>query len=181
MTLHWLPNAISMLRIVLVAPILYLIVDGEYAVALLLFVIAGGSDGIDGYLAVRFNWQTRFGALLDPVADKLLVSGMFITLAWQGLLPVWLAAVVILRDLVIFVGALVYHFLIEPVQGEPSRISKLNTALQLLFLLFVLSRAGFAWPQQISLTTLGAAVLVTAVISGVDYVLRWSGRARKRA
>lgn len=181
MTLHWLPNAISMLRIVLVAPILYLIVDGEYAVALLLFVIAGGSDGIDGYLAVRFNWQTRFGALLDPVADKLLVSGMFITLAWQGLLPVWLAAVVILRDLVIFVGALVYHFLIEPVQGEPSRISKLNTALQLLFLLFVLSRAGFAWPQQISLTTLGAAVLVTAVISGVDYVLRWSDRARKRA
>lgn len=181
MTLHWLPNAISMLRIVLVVPILYLIVDGEYAVALLLFVIAGGSDGIDGYLAVRFNWQTRFGALLDPVADKLLVSGMFITLAWQGLLPVWLAAVVILRDLVIFVGALVYHFLIEPVQGEPSRISKLNTALQLLFLLFVLSRAGFAWPQQISLTTLGAAVLVTAVISGVDYVLRWSGRARKRA
>ncbi|MGB5165913.1 MAG: CDP-alcohol phosphatidyltransferase family protein [Woeseiaceae bacterium] len=181
MTLHWLPNAISMLRIVLVVPILYLIVDGEYAVALLLFVIAGGSDGIDGYLAVRFNWQTRFGALLDPVADKLLVSGMFITLAWQGLLPVWLAAVVILRDLVIFVGALVYHFLIEPVQGEPSRISKLNTALQLLFLLFVLSRAGFAWPQQISLTTLGAAVLVTAVISGVDYVLRWSDRARKRA
>ncbi len=164
-----------------VVPIPYLIVDGEYAVALLLFVIAGGSDGIDGYLAVRFNWQTRFGALLDPVADKLLVSGMFITLAWQGLLPVWLAAVVILRDLVIFVGALVYHFLIEPVQGEPSRISKLNTALQLLFLLFVLSRAGFAWPQQISLTTLGAAVLVTAVISGVDYVLRWSDRARKRA
>jgi cardiolipin synthase len=170
-----------MLRVLLVAPILYLIVDGEYVVALLLFVIAGGSDGIDGYLAVRYNWQTRFGALLDPVADKLLVSGVFITLAWQGLLPVWLAVVVILRDLVIFVGALIYHFLIEPVQGEPSRISKLNTALQLLFLLFVLSRAGFAWPQQISLTTLGAAVLVTVVISGVDYVLRWSDRARKRA
>jgi len=181
MSLHWLPNAISILRILLVAPILYLIADGEYVVALLLFVIAGGSDGIDGYLAVRYNWQTRFGALLDPVADKLLVSGLFITLAWQGLLPVWLAAVVILRDVVIFVGALVYHFLIEPVQGEPSRISKLNTALQLLFLLFVLSRAGFAWPQQISLTTLGAAVLITAVISGTDYVLRWSARARKRA
>jgi cardiolipin synthase len=181
MSLHWLPNAISMLRILLVAPILCLIVDGEYVIALLLFVIAGGSDGIDGYLAVRFNWQTRLGALLDPVADKLLVSGMFITLGWLGLLPIWLAAVVILRDVVIFVGALIYHFLIEPVQGEPTRISKLNTALQLLFLLFVLSRAGFGWPEQISLTTLGASVLVTGVISGVDYVLRWSGRARRRA
>ena len=181
MSLSWLPNAISLLRILLIAPILLLTVQENYGLALLLFVVAGGSDGIDGYLAVRFGWQTRLGALLDPVADKLLVTGMFVTLAWTGLIPVWLTAIVILRDVVIFSGAVAYNFLIEPVQGEPTRISKLNTALQLMLLLFVLSRAGFDWPNAITITVLGASVLVTVVISGVDYVLRWSGRAIRGA
>lgn len=181
MSLRWLPNAISLLRILLIAPILYLIVVGSYGPALLLFIVAGGSDGIDGFLAVRFGWQTRLGALLDPVADKLLVTGMFLTLAWVGLLPIWLTAIVILRDVVIFSGAVAYNFFIEPVQGEPTRISKLNTALQLLLLLFVLSRAGFDWPNAITITLLGASVLTTVVISGVDYVLRWSSRAIRGA
>ena len=83
-----------------------------------------------------------------------------------------------LRDIVIFGGAVAYNFLIEPVQGEPSRISKLNTALELLFLLFVLSHAGFGWPDAITQTVLGAAILVTVVISGADYVWSWSRRAR---
>lgn len=177
MSLRWLPNVISLLRILLIAPILLLILAGDYRLALLLLIVAGGSDGIDGYLAVRFNWQTRIGALLDPVADKLLVTGMFITLAWIELIPVWLTAMVILRDVVIFSGAVAYNYLIEPVQGEPTRISKLNTALQLLLLVFVLSRAGFDWPNEITITVLGASVFVTVVISGVDYVLRWSSRA----
>jgi cardiolipin synthase len=177
MSFRWLPNAISLLRIVLVAPILLFVLQGDYALALVLFVIAGGSDGIDGYLAVRFNWQTRIGALLDPVADKLLVTGLFITLAVMQLIPVWLAVIVIARDVIIFSGAVVYNYLIKPVEGEPTRISKLNTALQLLLLLFVLSRAGFDWPDQITITVLGAAVLVTVVISGVDYVWEWSRRA----
>jgi cardiolipin synthase len=179
MSLNWLPNAISLLRIVLIAPILLSIINGDYGLALLLFVIAGGSDGIDGYLAVRYNWQTRIGALLDPIADKLLVMGMFVTFAFLGLIPVWLTVIVILRDAVIFGGAVAYNYLIEPVQGEPSRISKLNTALQLLFLLFVLSRAGFNWPDAITITVLGASILVTVVISGIDYVWRWSSRAVK--
>lgn len=178
MTLRWLPNAISLLRIALVAPILLLILDGRFAPALVLFFIAGFSDGIDGYLAKRFDWHTRLGALLDPVADKLLVAGTFIMLTYTQHIPLWLAAVVILRDVVIVGGATAYNFLVRPVEGEPSRISKLNTALQLMFLLFVLSRAGFGWPEQISLTVLGAAILITVVISGVDYVLRWSTRAR---
>ncbi len=177
MSLKWIPNAISWMRIALIAPILMLIVDGEYAWALALFWLAGFSDGLDGYLATRFNWQTRLGALLDPIADKLLVAGLFITLAYQGLIPAWLTVIVILRDLVIISGAVLYHYLIKPVEGEPTRVSKLNTALQLLFLLFVLSRAAFDWPDPITLTVLGAATLVTVVISGVDYVLRWSDRA----
>jgi cardiolipin synthase len=178
MSLSWLPNAISLLRIALIAPILMLIFDGEYGWALALFFLAGFSDGVDGYLAVRFDWQTRLGGLLDPTADKLLITGMFVTLAWIGQIPVWLAVIVILRDVVIVLGALAYNFLVKPVPGEPTRISKLNTALQMLFVLFVLSRAGFGWPDQITITILGAAILVTVVISGVDYVWSWSRRAR---
>ena len=163
----------------LAAPILILILQGSFGWALALFWLAGFSDGVDGYLAKRFDWGTRLGALLDPVADKLLVAGLFITLAYTGDIPVWLAAVVILRDVVIVVGATAYNFLVRPVEGEPTRVSKLNTALQLLFLLFVLSRAGYGWPDQISITVLGASVLITVVISGFDYVLSWSRRARQ--
>ena len=91
MSLSWLPNAISLLRIALVAPILILILQGDFGWALALFVIAGFSDGLDGYLAVRFSWSTRLGGLLDPAADKLLITGMFITLAFTQHIPDWLA------------------------------------------------------------------------------------------
>lgn len=179
MSLRWIPNAISFMRIVLVAPILWLITSGDYALALALFTFAGFSDGLDGYLATRFGWQSKLGALLDPVADKILVAGMFITLAAVGLIPIWLTAAVLTRDLVIVSGALAYHYLIQPVEGEPTSISKLNTTVQLLLLLFVLSRAAFEWPETITITILGAATFVTTVISGVDYVVQWSARARK--
>jgi cardiolipin synthase len=167
------------MRIALVVPILMSILEGSFVWALALFWLAGFSDGLDGYLAKRFNWHTRLGALLDPVADKLLVAGLFVTLAYTGDLPVWLAATVILRDIIIVIGATAYNFLVQPVQGEPTRVSKLNTALQLLFLLFVISRAGFGWPEEISITVLGASVLTTVVISGVDYVWSWSRRAQR--
>lgn len=181
MPLNWIPNAISLMRVALIGPILYLIVAQEYQWALLLFAIAGFSDGLDGYLAVRFEWQSRFGALLDPVADKLLVAGLFITLAAVGLIPLWLTAVVIVRDLVIIGGAIAFQLIVKPVQGEPTRISKLNTSLQLLLLLFVLSRAAYGWPDEITIVVLGAATLVTVVISGIDYVVQWSGRALKES
>jgi cardiolipin synthase len=178
MSLSWLPNAISLLRIALIAPTLFLIVKGDFGWALALFFVAGFSDGLDGYLAVRYDWATRLGALLDPAADKLLMTGLFVTLAWTGDIPLWLAVIVIARDVIIVAGALAYNYFIKPVPGEPTHISKLNTALQMLFVLFVLSRAGFGWPDPITTTLLGAAVLVTVVISGVDYVLSWTRRAR---
>jgi cardiolipin synthase len=178
MSLRWLPNAISLFRIALVAPILLLILDDRFGLALFLFFVAGFSDGVDGYLAKRFNWHTRLGALLDPIADKLLVAGTFLILVYTGHVPVWLAAVVILRDVVIVGGAAAYSFLVGPVEGAPTRISKLNTALELLYILFVLSRAAVGWPAEITLIVTGAAVLVTVVISGVDYVWSWTRRAR---
>lgn len=178
-SLSWLPNAISIFRILLIIPILELMLRGQFHYALILFFFAGISDGLDGYLAVRFNWQSRLGALLDPVADKLLVAGMFVTLAYIELIPVWLAAIVIGRDIVIICGATAYNFLIRPVPGEPTLISKLNTALELIFLMGVLSRAAYGWPEEITLTVLGASILVTVVISGTDYVMSWSRKAKQ--
>jgi len=128
----------------------------------------------------RYDWHTRIGALLDPIADKLLVGGTFITLVITGLIPVWLAILVVVRDVVIVGGATIYNFLIKPIDGEPTRISKLNTALQLLFVVFVLSRAGFGWPDQIAITIIGAGVVITIVISGIDYVWSWARRAREQ-
>lgn len=180
MSLSWLPNAISLVRVALVAPIIALLLNGRHDIALLLFFVAGFSDGLDGYLAKRFDWHSRTGALLDPIADKLLVAGTFVTLSITGDLPVWLAAIVVLRDVVIVGGAMAYNFLVRPVEGEPTRISKLNTALELLLVLFVISRAGFGWPDQITITMLGAAVLITVVISGIDYVWSWANRALRK-
>jgi len=179
MTLSWLPNLISVVRILLIPPTLYAIAVEAWTVALGLFFFAGFSDGLDGFLAKRFAWQSRLGALLDPAADKLLMAGVFLTLAAVGLVPVWLAAVVIVRDVVIVSGALAYQFLVAPVPGEPTRISKLNTAVELLYVLSVLGHAAFTWPPDITLTVLGAGVLVTAVVSGTDYVLAWARRARE--
>ncbi|MDG2288636.1 MAG: CDP-alcohol phosphatidyltransferase family protein [Woeseiaceae bacterium] len=179
MPLSWIPNAITLFRIVLIVPSLMLILKGSFGWAMVLFWVAGFSDGVDGYLAKRFDWGSRMGALLDPVADKLLVVGLFAILAYLQHIPVWLAVLVILRDVVIVVGAAAYNFLVRPIEGEPTRVSKLNMALQLLFLMIVMSRAGFGWPDEIAVTVLGASILITVVISGVDYVWSWSHRARK--
>jgi len=178
MSLSWLPNAISIMRIVLILPILMLFANDEFEWALGLFIVAGLSDGIDGYIAKRFNWNTRLGAFLDPAGDKLLVAWSFGTLAYLGHIPVWLAVIVIARDVIIVAGSFMYHYLVRRLEGEPTRISKLNTGLEFAFLIFVMSQAAFGWPDDITTTVLGAAVLVTVVISGYDYVWNWIRSAR---
>ncbi len=166
------------MRIILILPILMLFVNDEFGWALGLFIIAGLSDGIDGYLAKRYDWNTRLGAFLDPAGDKLLVAWSFGTLAYLGHIPVWLAVIVISRDVVIVAGSFMYHYLVRRLEGEPTRISKLNTGLEFAFLVFVMSQAGFGWPDEITTTVIGAAVLITVVISGYDYVSNWIRSAR---
>jgi cardiolipin synthase len=178
MDLSWIPNAISIMRILLIAPIILLFVYGEFGWALGLFVIASLSDGLDGYIAKKYDWNTRLGAFLDPAGDKLLVAWSFGTLAFLGQIPVWLAVIVILRDVLIVAGSFIYHYLVRRLEGEPTVISKLNTGLEFAFLIAVMSEAGFGWPNDITITLLGAAVLVTVVISGYDYVSNWIRSAR---
>jgi cardiolipin synthase len=181
MSLSWLPNAISIMRIILILPILMLFVNDEFGWALGLFLIAGLSDGVDGYLAKKYHWDTRLGAFLDPAGDKLLVAWSYGTLAYLGHIPVWLAFIVIFRDVVIVAGSFLYHYLVRRLDGEPTRISKINTALEFVFLVFVMSKAGYGWPDNITITVLGASVLVTVVISGYDYVWNWIRSARSGA
>lgn len=174
-----IPNLICVLRIALVWPIISALVAGRFVLALLLVAVAGLSDGLDGYLAKRFDWRSRLGGLLDPLADKLLLVSTFVTLAWLGLVPAWLTAVVILRDFVIVSGGLVYQAVVAPVQPEPSRASKLNTGSQLLYVCAVIANHGLGMPPDQFLLVAGAAVLVTSTVSGLDYVVRWSGKAAR--
>jgi cardiolipin synthase len=177
MSLRWLPNAVCIVRMALVVPLVIALLNRQFTAALWLLVIAGGSDALDGFLAKTFDWRTRLGSLLDPAADKLLVVSVFVVLTYLGLVPAALTAIVVLRDVVIVFGAVAYQWFIEPVHGEPSSISKLNTACQLAFILFTMANAGYAWPPEISLQILGAAVVFTSITSGLNYVLRWSKRA----
>lgn len=177
MSLRWIPNAICIVRILLVAPIVWMLAEQRYSGALLLIVVAGLSDGVDGFLAKTFGWRTKLGGLLDPAADKLLLTSVFFTLTYLGLVPVLLTVVVVARDIIIVVGVLVYQYFIDSVRGEPTAISKINTAFQLGFVVFTITNAAFGWPPGISLILLGAAVFFTSVTSGLNYVLRWSQRA----
>lgn len=177
MSWKWLPNAICIVRVLLVAPIVLMLLDERYVAALVLIVVAGFSDALDGFLARAFDWRTPLGSLLDPAADKLLIVSVFLTLAFQGLVPLLLTIVVVVRDVVIIGGAAAYQWLIAPVEGEPTVISKLNTAFQLLFVLCTLTIAAFAWPPDFISTVLGAAVLFTSLTSGLNYVVGWSKRA----
>ena len=175
----YIPNAICVLRIVLVLPIALSLLDGRFDMALGLIFAAGFSDGLDGFLAKRFDWRSRLGGILDPLADKLLLVSLFVVLAALDLVPLWLAAVVILRDLVIVSGALAYNFTVDKVKPEPTKISKLNTVLQLVFVVGVESRQAFGWPSATAILVVGASVLVASVVSGLDYVLTWGARARR--
>jgi cardiolipin synthase len=172
-----IPNLICVVRILLVVPIVLSLLSGHSRLALILIVVAGLSDGLDGYLAKNFHWRTRLGGILDPLADKLLLVSVIVTLTYLGLSPVWLAVVVIGRDLIIVTGGTTYNFLIGSVEPEPSWISKWNTGLQLLYMLVVISHQAFDWPENVSIMLLGAGLLLTSVISGLDYVVRWSAKA----
>ncbi len=165
-----IPNALCVFRILLVGPIVWLLAQGSYAAAMLMFAAAGFTDGLDGFLARRFDWRTRLGGFLDPAADKLLMVSVFVTLVALGLIPMWLGVVVVARDAVIVTGVAAYRFLFGPFEGAASPVSKINTAVQLLFVLAVIGRAAFGVPAEPVVVVLGALLLATTVISGLDYV-----------
>lgn len=179
MTLRQLPNAITLARIAMVLPLALLIRDGEYRVAFWLTLVAGASDALDGLLAKRFGWETRLGGLLDPIADKLLLASLYLGLWGAGQLPTWLVALVVGRDVVIFAGAVAYHWLIAPVQARPSYVSKATTLAQVTLVLGWLLHLAL-WPMPPALLDFGVGLVAgLTVVSGLDYVVRWSLKARR--
>jgi cardiolipin synthase len=172
-----IPNLISVVRILLTIPVVYFLLERNYGAALILFTVAGVSDGLDGFLAKHYQWQSRLGGLLDPLADKLLLMSSFLVLSATGLVPVWLLMAAICRDLVILGGAMYYNFMIEEVQPAPSIASKLNTALQILLVILVMLNAGpLALPPGL-IDALQWCLLATILVSGVHYVVVWSDKA----
>jgi cardiolipin synthase (CMP-forming) len=175
--LRHLPNIICVFRILLVWPVAVALARQEYLIALALFMIAGASDGVDGYLAKRFNWTSELGKFLDPMADKLLLVTVFVESAWMGLAPWWLTAAVVARDVSIGLGALAYKVLIGPLRGRPLISSKINTLLQLLFPVAMLLHAGVGFPPRDILDALAILVFVTTLISGFNYMALFTRRA----
>ncbi len=172
--MHHIPNIISILRILLVFPIAIQLYNEAWMSAFILFLIAGVSDGVDGFLARAFNWQSKLGSMLDPIADKLLLVVIFISLAYKGVIPVWLAALVVLRDIVIILGAMSYHRLTRNLKMTPLFSSKVNTAFQITFVLAIIYHLAIAPLSDTLLYMLQLGVTLTTLYSGISYVIRWS-------
>ncbi len=173
----YLPNLISLIRIGLVIPVAWSLASRQFALSVVLFALAACSDAADGFLAKRFGWQSQLGGILDPIADKLLLVTLFVALTWVELIPAWLTITAVARDLIIIGGALAYRYYVGKLTAHPSAISKLNTLLQVVFILGVIGRAGYGTPSAEMLVWLGALVFATTVVSGIDYVLAYSRRA----
>jgi len=172
-----IPNVISVLRMVLVIPIVFLLLKDFFGWALLLFTLAGISDALDGYLANRYNWRSRLGSILDPLADKLLLISSFVALTWLGLIPLWLTTAVIARDLIIVAGGVAFHYLIGKFEMEPTFISKVNTFLQIVLVLAVVFSYGVINLGEASLNMLFYGVFLTSIVSGMHYTFYWAKRS----
>ena len=172
-----LPNLICLIRLLLIWPIAVALHKGQYLSALVLFIVAAVSDGLDGYLAKRFGWTSEVGKVLDPVADKLLLMTVFVQAAWLGLVPWWLTAAVVARDVMIGLGALIFRLWFGPLRGRPTLMSKVNTAAQLLFVALVLLNAASGVPPLEVLAACALITFATTTLSGLHYLLTFTRRA----
>jgi len=177
--MHHIPNIISILRIILVLPIAYLLLNEAWVQALTLIFIAGISDALDGFLARTFYWQSELGSILDPIADKLLLVIIFITLAYRDVIPNWLAFLVIARDVLILGGAISYQWLTENLKIEPLLSSKINTALQIVFVLALMYHLAISPLPQTFMFSLQALVVIMVMYSGFKYVVCWTSYYKK--
>ncbi|GIX34183.1 MAG: phosphatidylglycerophosphate synthase [Lysobacterales bacterium] len=175
--LIWIPNAITLIRLLLAWPLYQALDAGHFARAAVIAAVAGLSDVLDGWLAKRYGWVTRLGGMLDPIADKLLVLAAFVGLHGAGLLPAWLLMLVVGRDLIIVLGAIAYRLLIGPFEPEPTKSGKITTFAQLSLLVWLLLSASL-WPLPEAGTRLMMIlVALLTFLSGLHYVWIWSGRA----
>ena len=167
-----IPNLITSLRIILVPIFVIYLINDELLSALLVFILAGVSDGADGLIARLFNQKSKLGSYLDPLADKILLVTAFIVLAARGFAPPWLTVVVITRDLLILLGVLILFLNGQNFTIRPSILSKMTTCLQLGTVFVVLSKDYLHIPPQIAVYLFWITGLLT-ISSGLHYMRNW--------
>ena len=176
-----IPNLITIFRLILVPVVIVMIMQGRWALAFVLFVVAGVSDAIDGFIARRFDMRSEFGAYIDPLADKALLMSIYVTLAIVGVLPSWIAIVVVSRDLMI-VGAILLSWVMHrPVEIKPLLVSKFNTAAQIAFAALVLSTNAFGVDasliEDIAMFAVAALTVASAGASLAGWLRHMTGEA----
>jgi cardiolipin synthase len=169
-----LPNLITLARLLSVPLTIWLIFGERYGAAFWVFVGAGLSDGLDGYIAKRFDRRTRLGAMLDPAADKAMLVAVYVTLGLAGHLPLWLVGLVVLRDAWIVVGFFLIQITAGPKPLGPTNLSKANTLVQIALVGFVLAQLGLTIEAGPATGLLIAAAALTTVLSGLFYLVRWA-------
>jgi cardiolipin synthase len=164
-----IPNILTIIRILLTPLFVIMLLRGLYAMALLVFAVAGISDGLDGFIARYFNQRTPLGAWLDPIADKLLLVSAYVGLAIFGVIPAWIAVVVIARDVIITMGIVVLTLTEKKYEVRPSIVSKCTTTAQIITVMLSLFDPG-----QTKLTGLHPPILwltaVLTILSGLHYI-----------
>ncbi|MFZ2006692.1 MAG: CDP-alcohol phosphatidyltransferase family protein [Stellaceae bacterium] len=168
------PNLITLARLMSVPLMIWLIVSERFGAAFCVFAGAGVSDALDGFIAKRFDCRTRLGALLDPTADKALLSSVFVALGIAELLPNWLVILVVFRDVTIIGGFILLQNLAAPRNFDPLYISKINTLVQIALVAYVLGRLGVGLPDGLLTGILVWLTAVTTVLSGMSYLVRWA-------
>ena len=162
------PNFITLARVLSVPVIFWLLVNGYSRIAFFVFLCAGVSDAVDGYLAKRFNWTTELGAYLDPLADKLLIVSIYIALGVSQEIPLWLVIAVVSRDILILLAVLLSWLMDHPVRIKPLAVSKINTAAQL-----VLADEGFSLGLETTRLVLVWVTAISTILSLVAYLKAW--------
>jgi cardiolipin synthase (CMP-forming) len=168
-----IPNIITLARIMLVPIAVWAIASNQMEIAFAVFIVAGVSDAVDGFLAKRFNMTSELGALLDPLADKALLVSIYIALGIWGAIPRWIVILVVSRDIMIVSAVIVSWLFGKPVQMKPLMVSKLNTAAQVAFAALVLGSLGFGFQLSPYDFILMALVTVFTLSSVSLYLVEW--------
>ncbi len=171
--MSYLPNIITLFRIAMAPALVLLLNEQHYIGAFLVFIIAGISDGLDGFIAKRFGYVSQVGAVLDPLADKLLLISAYVMLTVLGHIPLWLMVTVAFRDLLIIGGYLMYVSMYGPVQMRPSYLSKFNTFAQISLIVLILAVQAFGLALDGLIAALIIVVMVSTIASGSHYLWVW--------
>ncbi|MEP1960009.1 MAG: CDP-alcohol phosphatidyltransferase family protein [Kangiellaceae bacterium] len=173
--LNWnqLPNVITSLRLLLLVPLAFYLTVQDYRLSLLIFFVAGVSDALDGFLAKRYNWVSRFGSILDPIADKALLVLTMALLTVNQKISLILFVLVALRDIYIVLGAYIFYKKIGPFNMQPSLISKLNTFVQILLVVAILVSLGYRALPELAIQVFTYSVYFTVIASAINYTLVW--------